>query len=62
MITDPLFAERIVAEGEADFVALARAFLRDPRWVWTAADLLGAESFVPNQYARARQTPLPPRP
>jgi 2,4-dienoyl-CoA reductase-like NADH-dependent reductase (Old Yellow Enzyme family) len=62
MITDPYFAERIVVEGEADFVAMARAFLRDPRWVWTAADLLGAEPFVPEQYARARRTLLPPRP
>jgi 2,4-dienoyl-CoA reductase-like NADH-dependent reductase (Old Yellow Enzyme family) len=62
MITDPFAAERIIVEGEADFVAMARAFLRDPRWVWTAADLLGGESFVPPQYARARTTPLPPRP
>jgi 2,4-dienoyl-CoA reductase-like NADH-dependent reductase (Old Yellow Enzyme family) len=62
MITDPFYAQRIVEEGDADFVAMARAFLRDPRWVWTAADLLGAEPFVPNQYARARRTALPPRP
>jgi 2,4-dienoyl-CoA reductase-like NADH-dependent reductase (Old Yellow Enzyme family) len=62
MITDPFFAERIVADGDADFVAMARAFLRDPRWVWSAADLLGGEAFVPPQYARARKTLLPPRP
>ena len=62
MITDPFYAQRVIEEGEADFVALARAFLRDPRWVWTAADLLGGEAFVPNQYARARKTPLAPRP
>jgi 2,4-dienoyl-CoA reductase-like NADH-dependent reductase (Old Yellow Enzyme family) len=62
MITDPFYAQRVIEEGEADFVALARAFLRDPRWVWTAADLLGGEAFVPNQYARARKTVLAPRP
>ncbi|MDE2481218.1 MAG: NADH:flavin oxidoreductase/NADH oxidase [bacterium] len=55
-ITDPQQAEAIVANGEADFVALARGFIREPRWVWDAADALGAEAFVPNQYARGRKT------
>jgi 2,4-dienoyl-CoA reductase-like NADH-dependent reductase (Old Yellow Enzyme family) len=59
MITDPREAERIVADGDADFVALARGFLRDPRWVWDAADELGGEAFVPPQYLRARQTRRP---
>jgi 2,4-dienoyl-CoA reductase-like NADH-dependent reductase (Old Yellow Enzyme family) len=58
LITDPQQAERIVDGGDADFVALARGFLRDPRWVWNAADRLGGESFVPSQYLRARQTRL----
>jgi 2,4-dienoyl-CoA reductase-like NADH-dependent reductase (Old Yellow Enzyme family) len=55
-ITDPDMASRIVADGDADFVALARGFLRDPRWVWNAADELGGDAFVPNQYRRARGT------
>ena len=59
MIVDPGLAERIVAEGDADMVELARGFLRDPRWAWTAADQLGAEVFVPPQYARARKTLRP---
>ncbi len=59
MIVDPAYAERIVRDGEADFVALARGFLRDPRWLWNAADTLGGESFVPPQYARGRQTAIP---
>ncbi len=59
MITEPAHAEKILQEGDADFIALARAFLRDPRWVWTAADQLEAESFVPNQYLRARKTHRP---
>jgi 2,4-dienoyl-CoA reductase-like NADH-dependent reductase (Old Yellow Enzyme family) len=58
LITDPHRAEAIVADGDADFVALARGFLRDPRWVWTAADELGGQSFVPNQYLRGRKAGL----
>ncbi len=58
-IVDPHHAEQIVADGDADLVALARGFLRDPRWVWDAADALGAAAFVPDQYARARRTRVP---
>ncbi len=56
MIVDPHQAEAIVADGKADFVALARAFLDDPRWAWHAADALGASSAAacPPQYKRAR--------
>jgi 2,4-dienoyl-CoA reductase-like NADH-dependent reductase (Old Yellow Enzyme family) len=54
MIADPHQAEAIVAEGRADCVALARAFLDDPRWSWHAADVLGADIACPPQYARSR--------
>ncbi len=54
-ITDPKHADAIVAAGDADLIALARGFLRHPRWTWDAADALGAESFVPNQYLRGRR-------
>ncbi|MGH7092252.1 MAG: NADH:flavin oxidoreductase/NADH oxidase, partial [Stellaceae bacterium] len=37
MIADPHQAETIVANGQADCVALARGFLDDPRWAWHAA-------------------------
>jgi 2,4-dienoyl-CoA reductase-like NADH-dependent reductase (Old Yellow Enzyme family) len=57
MITEPEQAERIVAQGEADFVALARGMIRNPSWVWDAVDQLGGESFVPNQYLRGRGAP-----
>jgi NADPH2 dehydrogenase len=53
MITDPHHAERIVAEGQADFVMLARGFLDDPHWGWHAAIALGAEVALPPQYRRA---------
>lgn len=53
-ITDPHQAEAIIAEGRADLVALATAFLADPRWAWRAADTLGATISYPPQYARAK--------
>ncbi len=53
LITDPQQAEDIVASGKADFVALARAMLYDPRWGWHAAAALGAEVDAPPQYWRA---------
>lgn len=51
-ITEPQQAEAIVAAGDADLVAMARAFLWDPRWPWHAAAALGAEVAGPMQYAR----------
>ena len=52
MITDPFQAETIIRAGQADMVALARKFLRDPHWVWRAKGIasnqLGAQ-----QYKRA---------
>ena len=54
MILDPREAERIVADGDADLVALARGMIRDPHWAWGAADELGGTVFAPNQYARGR--------
>ena len=53
MILTPKQAEAIVAEGKADLVAMARAFLDDPHWAWHAAEVLGATPTVPPQYGRA---------
>jgi NADPH2 dehydrogenase len=53
LIATPKQAEVIVAEGKADMVALARAFLDDPHWGWHAAAALGAEVARPKQYLRA---------
>ena len=53
LITDPKQAEAIVARGEADLVALARAMLWDPRWPWHAAAALGAQIDAPPQYWRS---------
>ena len=54
LITDPHQAEDILARGQADLIAIARAALRNPHWAWHAADALGASIPIVPQYARAR--------
>lgn len=54
MIAKPEQAEAIIASGEADFVALARPMLDNPRWGLHAAAALGADIRYPPQYIRAR--------
>ena len=56
MITDAKQANAIIAHGDADMVAMARAMLWNPRWPWHAAAVLGAAVDAPPQYWRA-----PPR-
>lgn len=56
LITEPKQAEAIVASGDADLVAMARAMLWNPRWPWHAAAVLGAQVRAPQQYWRS-----PPR-
>jgi NADPH2 dehydrogenase len=53
LIATPKQADAIVADGKADMVALARAFLDDPHWGWHAAAALGADVARPKQYLRA---------
>jgi NADPH2 dehydrogenase len=53
MILTGAQAEEIIAEGEADQVSLARAFLDDPHWGWHAAKALKADVARPRQYQRA---------
>lgn len=53
MIRDPQYAEDVIASGKADFVALARGLLYEPRWAWRAAEELGADAPYPPQYIRA---------
>ena len=51
-IADARQAEEIVAERGVDQVALARAFLDDPRWGWHAAEKLGVSLQLPKQFNR----------
>jgi 2,4-dienoyl-CoA reductase-like NADH-dependent reductase (Old Yellow Enzyme family) len=53
LITEPTQAETIVASGDADLVALARAMLWDPRWPWHAAAALDGQIHAPQQYWRS---------
>ena len=54
MIADPHYAEEVVETGKCDMVAMARAFLDDPRWVWHAAERHGIKLDYPPSYARSR--------
>jgi len=52
LITEPRQADEIIAAGDADMVALARALLWDPRWPWHAAAALGGTVSGPQPYWR----------
>ena len=52
MIKDPIKANNIIINQEADMIAMARAFLSNPRWVWDAAKVFNHDIEVPPQYAR----------
>jgi 2,4-dienoyl-CoA reductase-like NADH-dependent reductase (Old Yellow Enzyme family) len=58
LITEPEQAEAVIADGEADCIALARGILYDPRWPWHAAAKLGARVRAPNQYLRCQPREL----
>lgn len=53
LITEAEQAEKVVANGQADLVAIARGMLYNPRWGWHAAAKLGAHVDAPPQYWRA---------
>lgn len=53
MITEAKQAEEILQEAQADAILIAREFLRDPYFPFTAAKELGGEVDVPKQYGRA---------
>jgi 2,4-dienoyl-CoA reductase-like NADH-dependent reductase (Old Yellow Enzyme family) len=56
LITEPEQAEAILAEEQADLIALARQFLHDPYWPLHAARALGVDLPWPDQYARGKPT------
>jgi len=59
MIASPEQAEDIVTTGKADMVAMARAFLDNPRWVWHAAERFGVKIEYPPPYARSHPSLWP---
>jgi len=52
LITEPQQAEDVLQAGDADLVALARAFLYQPRWGWQAAAALGGTVAAKEAYWR----------
>ena len=54
LITEPLQAEAILAEGRADGIAIARGILYQPHWPWQAAAALGASVQAPPPYWRSQ--------
>jgi 2,4-dienoyl-CoA reductase-like NADH-dependent reductase (Old Yellow Enzyme family) len=58
LITEAEQAEAVIASGQADFVALARGMLYDPRWPWHAAAKLGAQVDAAPQYLRCQPREL----
>ena len=59
MIFDPKQAEAIVASGQADLIAVARAVLDHPNWPHHAAVALGHNEALPPQYERAGKAAWP---
>ncbi|MEO8741571.1 MAG: oxidoreductase, partial [Lysobacteraceae bacterium] len=53
LITDAVQAQKILADGDADLIIMAREFLRDPYFPRRAAKELGVEIKAPQQYGRA---------
>ncbi len=56
MITEARQAEQILQNEDADAILMAREFLRDPYFVFRAAQELGSMVDVPPQYGRAIDT------
>lgn len=54
LITEAQQAEAILANGQADLIALARGMLFNPRWPWHAAAQLNGQTEAPPQYWRCQ--------
>ncbi len=54
MITEPMQADQILRNGEADLVIMAREFLRDPYWPLHAAPEVHQDIEWPHQYLRSK--------
>ena len=58
MLDDPKLAEAVVANGDADLVAVGRGMLRDPYWALHAQQFLSRtyQELAPKQYKRGYET------
>jgi 2,4-dienoyl-CoA reductase-like NADH-dependent reductase (Old Yellow Enzyme family) len=59
IINEPMQADQIIRNGQADLILLARQMLRDPYWPLRAAEALGKLKHLttPNQYLRSWPQP-----
>jgi len=57
-IDDAQQAENLIAQGQADLVAIGRGMLYDPRWGWRAASELHGKVRVRSPYAFGAPRPL----
>jgi NADPH2 dehydrogenase len=53
LLDEPQLAESVVANGDADLVAVGRGMLRDPYWALHAIRSLSGQAEPPRQYLRA---------
>ncbi|WP_016694111.1 NADH:flavin oxidoreductase/NADH oxidase [Rhodococcus rhodochrous] len=60
LISSPVLADELVADGSVDLVGVGRGHLHNPHWTWSAAEMLGHHLHVPYQYARARTSSFEP--
>lgn len=58
LITEAEHAERILNDGQADLIGIARGILYDPHWPWHAAAKLGGTVDAPPQYWRSQPREL----
>lgn len=49
-LDDPILANAVIGNEEADLVAVGRGMLRNPYWALEAATKLGKETAIPKQY------------
>jgi 2,4-dienoyl-CoA reductase-like NADH-dependent reductase (Old Yellow Enzyme family) len=53
LITEPAYANHLIAQGDADLIIIGRAMLRDPYWALHAFQALGVKAPWPEQYGYA---------
>lgn len=49
-LDDPILANAVIGNEDADLVAVGRGMLRNPHWALEAATVLGKETEIPKQY------------
>jgi 2,4-dienoyl-CoA reductase-like NADH-dependent reductase (Old Yellow Enzyme family) len=53
VLGDPVLAQSVICNEDADLISIGRGMLHDPYWAHHAAQALGYDTEVPKQYQRA---------